>query len=637
MPWDVFKKNDQYCVYKVDSSGQETGDSLGCHTSRGDANDQLAALYANVGESALYGFMLDADQRTALQAMVGEGVTLPDSLHMTMLYLNQSAVVSPFVNTLRMIGQSIADSFDPLVGTVNGVARFSGELQDSLVVTFDSPAISKMHDMAMMYSSWSGIPVTESHSFVPHITIGTLAKEGATPDISLTPAEMKFKTMALAFGPEMFEYSFIKMRLAKEGQAPEGEGEDDDTEHSDPAPEADPVPSPNPVPEPPPEPPPPATESAKGTPPVTKFTIQETVKDNRVQVTIVTESVMSGAYPNIPLPMDIIQNMAADEVFVTLPVGQANAESLNGRKYSSKSMQALSDQINQLRPESNWGHIPEYDMGYTYNSPPVRWLVSQMDSNGVVWAKGRALTPEAQLYYKNAKKDNARVGTSIMAWAEMDGKDVINLDILTIDLADPARVGVPMTAAKPFVTSEMDDKTKQGGAASDPAPQPDEDKPKMPEITQEQLDIYTKQTAELTALTSLRKTVAEALGVPETADFAAEIRKSTDSMKVLSSENTALLQDTIAAESLKRVKVDDDAKSLTSELVHLVAVEMPKTREDVVKAFDKVAELPFMKARLAEAVQKAAGPSQTRPTQQKPEGEGQSSGMINIPKKAEAS
>lgn len=46
-PWDIFEEGGEYCIYKVDEDGSRVGDSLGCHSTRGEANDQLAALYAS--------------------------------------------------------------------------------------------------------------------------------------------------------------------------------------------------------------------------------------------------------------------------------------------------------------------------------------------------------------------------------------------------------------------------------------------------------------------------------------------------------------------------------------------------------------------------------------------------------------
>lgn len=41
MPYEVKKSGDQYCVYK-----QGTKKKLGCHATRKEADDQMAALYA---------------------------------------------------------------------------------------------------------------------------------------------------------------------------------------------------------------------------------------------------------------------------------------------------------------------------------------------------------------------------------------------------------------------------------------------------------------------------------------------------------------------------------------------------------------------------------------------------------------
>lgn len=52
MPWKVTKglgcpPNKPYAVTKHDDRGRPVGDKLGCHATRGDANRQIAALYAS--------------------------------------------------------------------------------------------------------------------------------------------------------------------------------------------------------------------------------------------------------------------------------------------------------------------------------------------------------------------------------------------------------------------------------------------------------------------------------------------------------------------------------------------------------------------------------------------------------------
>jgi HK97 family phage prohead protease len=46
-PWRVFEQEGRFCVYKLDGDGNKTGDSLGCHDTREEAEAQRRALYAS--------------------------------------------------------------------------------------------------------------------------------------------------------------------------------------------------------------------------------------------------------------------------------------------------------------------------------------------------------------------------------------------------------------------------------------------------------------------------------------------------------------------------------------------------------------------------------------------------------------
>jgi len=47
LPYAALKRGTEFCVYKLDAGGDPTGDSLGCHDSREEAQEQVAALYAS--------------------------------------------------------------------------------------------------------------------------------------------------------------------------------------------------------------------------------------------------------------------------------------------------------------------------------------------------------------------------------------------------------------------------------------------------------------------------------------------------------------------------------------------------------------------------------------------------------------
>jgi hypothetical protein len=50
MPYKVFKIDEKFCVYKHDADGRRLGDSFGCHDTQGQAENQIAAIYANSSE-----------------------------------------------------------------------------------------------------------------------------------------------------------------------------------------------------------------------------------------------------------------------------------------------------------------------------------------------------------------------------------------------------------------------------------------------------------------------------------------------------------------------------------------------------------------------------------------------------------
>jgi hypothetical protein len=51
MPYKSFKTGNEYCVYKLDSDDNRIGDSLGCHPTKNESDEQAEALYASEGMS----------------------------------------------------------------------------------------------------------------------------------------------------------------------------------------------------------------------------------------------------------------------------------------------------------------------------------------------------------------------------------------------------------------------------------------------------------------------------------------------------------------------------------------------------------------------------------------------------------
>lgn len=198
-----------------------------------------------------------------------------------------------------------------------------------------------------------------------------------------------------------------------------------------------------------------------------KLTLREhahTVAD-RLRVTLTCLYEMRGTFPDIPLPPDIDRKALGDDAFfVTLPLARIGARSRNGRTYTRAAVEQFVAQINAMRPEGMWGHLPDDQVDTRYDPPAIRWLAATIDADGVAWGKGLPLNAITREYYRLAKATNARVGTSLVAWASMEGDQVMSLELLTVDLADPARVGVPLTASPVNITNEMHDPMQETNA-----------------------------------------------------------------------------------------------------------------------------------------------------------------------------
>jgi hypothetical protein len=318
----------------------------------------------------------------------------------------------------------------------------------------------------------------------------------------------------------------------------------------------------------------------------------------RVQITCISE--MRGTYPDIALPGDVDRAaLGEDAFFVTLPVGQVGAKSRNGRRYSRAAVEQMVAQINAQRPEGMWGHVAEDEAQTRYDPPAIRWLAAALDAEGVAWGKGLPLTAETREYYRLAKATNARVGTSLVAWAQMDGDEVKALELVTVDLADPGRVGVPVTAAKPVISKEMSAEYRVLSA---------EEK----DSTQRRKDAKA-QSFEVEAERGDLAALREMLGAEQ--DVVARVRALLDEQSAWIVEREALRDEAITAAVERAVRVPA-AVELVEELVR---VRMPQSREEIAAAVAAVVESEAVKTVLRAGIVAEMGPVQRRPVRREGE------------------
>lgn len=134
---------------------------------------------------------------------------------------------------------------------------------------------------------------------------------------------------------------------------------------------------------------------------------------------VVTEFV--GGHPNVPFFHDVdIKELTKgdpDPVFVTLPIGKANATSGNKRHYDEKFLLALEEQVKQLKPIGIMGHIKEEDLGSVFPTEAVHWI-GALRVKEYLWAKGYIPPGDARNRFQRYKATGKKIATSIFAKAE---------------------------------------------------------------------------------------------------------------------------------------------------------------------------------------------------------------------------
>lgn len=352
-----------------------------------------------------------------------------------------------------------------------------------------------------------------------------------------------------------------------------------------------------------------------------------------IEMTVLCE--MRGQYPQLALPQDV--DMAElnkqyqdDPVFVTLPIGQIDAQSRNGRIYRKSAVEQFVEQINERRPEGGWGHVSPFDFGTSYNPPAVRWLVAQMDEQGIAWGKALALTEETRQYFKVAKATRARTGTSLYAWLtatkdpnQQQGEDeieeILDMDLLRLDLADPARVGVPMTAAQPDLSKEMRNKPPtRKPAQSEDKPMP-ENGTRIVELETEVKDCkreiadMEKTIRELRKIESDMTDLRELFHLDKVADVVKAMRSYQDEHNEMVAEAQALLTAAMTALIVEKVKIEWVRPIVTEA----VLASKPKTRKELDRSIEEVLGRESVKTLLEKGVIAEMGPAHQRPADNK--------------------
>lgn len=286
---------------------------------------------------------------------------------------------------------------------------------------------------------------------------------------------------------------------------------------------------------------------------------------------VILEQVHSfkGKYPEIPLPEDIDKAALGENAFfVTLPIGKIGAKSRNGLTYGEAVVKQLVEQVNSQRPEGMWGHLKEEDRGSVYAPPAIRWLAAVIDEQGVAWGKGIPVTADAREHLRTAKITNSAVGTSIYGLGSVEKGVVTEIALESIDLAPASRVGVPITAKVPEITSEMEN-TKDT---------------KMAEITEQLVTELNGKVNDLTTKLAEQSNLVAAIVAITSDDPVKTIGEMRTELITLRQAGFKAEVDAAIAEFVKIPVSTQGGKALTDYVVNTVG-ELAKYKDvDAVKA-----------------------------------------------------
>lgn len=326
---------------------------------------------------------------------------------------------------------------------------------------------------------------------------------------------------------------------------------------------------------------------------------------------------LRGDYPtDIPLFSDVdIAELTAgdnDPMFLTLPIGQENVKSKNGRYYDSAFLAELERQVIATKPIGIMGHLKAEDLGTDFPEEAIHWVGTKRVGE-MLWGKGYVPPGAARERVRRYKATNKPLATSIFAEAAGQFDKAVNavrmaaksLKLSQIDIGPADRVGVPSLARLPLVTAEM--QTNQDEEQMDKLQVINEmtaaDARLLPKPVTEAILATVQPAPEVQLVSELRG----ALGVDDSADVVKLVSELKEAKEAAAKTAVTNRIKELVEDKETGVKVE----SMRGVITELITLRKPQTVEEANEAYKLVTEMESVKASLAAAVQGAMGPNLT--------------------------
>jgi len=335
-------------------------------------------------------------------------------------------------------------------------------------------------------------------------------------------------------------------------------------------------------------------------------------------------SEFTGAFPEVPIFRDIdLRELTGGEdkpVFVTLPIGKANAKSGNQRFYDEAFITELEKQVRDNKPIGLMGHLSEDQRAFAFPAEAVHWIGTMRVKEYLI-GKGYVPSGDSRNRLQRYRATQKKIATSIDArgdgvWSEQLGayKMIASTLVLNqIDIAPADRAGISDLSAVPLLTQEM--ATQSGIIVVRPIKESkkvteEEKKQAMLEMTAAD-DSVLPESVRAAIIQEYSKEIKEALGLTD--------GNILDAVKSIQAKDAAREKAAVSSRITEMATTGDKAikiEAVREMVIDMVEAKNPLTVADAEKAYAEVLEKPSVKKALDLALQESMGPSQTTPVQQ---------------------
>jgi len=335
-------------------------------------------------------------------------------------------------------------------------------------------------------------------------------------------------------------------------------------------------------------------------------------------------SEFTGSFPEVPIFRDIdLRELTGGEdkpIFVTLPIGKANAKSGNQRFYDEAFITELEKQVRDNKPIGLMGHLSEDQRAFAFPAEAVHWIGTMRVKEYLI-GKGYVPSGDSRNRLQRYRATQKKIATSIDArgdgvWSEQLGayKMIASTLVLNqIDIAPADRAGISDLSAVPLLTQEM--ATQSGIIVVRPIKESkkvteEEKKQAMLEMTAADASVLP-ESVRAAIIQEYSKEIKEALGLTD--------GNILDAVKSIQAKDAAREKAAVSSRITEMATTGDKAikiEAVREMVIDMVEAKNPLTVADAEKAYAEVLEKPSVKKALDLALQESMGPNQTTPLQQ---------------------